>query len=359
MSEDARLIPLDGQDTPMSESELAAYISESGNPTMLGDWFTKRVDKSPDHASNDTVTGRVSIDMAAYLDAFSPGELEGRIKVFKDKLADASDVDAVRRLVMDTLTPAGWRSVVRAFSTVRIPAWSTYLYRVRPKLNSVDDIRTVGDIWTPPTGTSSGRVNRSGQPILYTSAEWPAVAHRESGAELGEIVALSCFAVTDDLELLNLDDMDPQWALNISQQRKWAKLAEFYRWAFRHSGIATGNPAHLLPQVLTLDFNMLIPPLVGYGYRSVLVDSPEAINVALDEQQAASRLRLIGTTVWQIGKPKSLLLASLVPRHQSLARSTPLVPGQAIWPARARGSAHSYQAESRRIEKSLAGPGCS
>lgn len=344
MSDQVRLIPMDGHHPPMSEAEFSAYISETGNPALTGDWYTRRIDKPPSRISENDVAGRISVDLAAYLDAFGPGEVEARVFAFKQELPHASDVAAVRELVWDTLTPNGWRSMVRPFSTARIPALSTYLYRVRSRLAGPQDIRTIGDIWTPPTGASSGRVNRPGQPILYTSAEWPGVAHRETGAQLGEVVALSCFTITEDLHLLDLDDMDPQWALNTSQQRKWAQLAQFYRWAFRHSGSDPHSPQHLVPQVLTLDYNMLVPPLIGYGYRSVLVNSPGAINVALDEHHAASRLRLLWTTVWQIGKPRSLHLASRVPKYPNVARSTPLIPGRAIWPANQGGrNWHTYQ----------------
>lgn len=342
MDEDVRQISMDGQPPPMSDAEFTAVVTQAGNPAMFGDWYFRS-----ERASHDTgetgFTGRISIDLSAYLDAFPPGEIETRIKTLKKQLPHAPDAETVRKLIMDTLTPHGWSSMVRPFSTARIPAWGTYLYRVRPGLHGPEDVKTVGDIWTPPTGTSPGRVNRRGQPILYTSAQYPSIAHYESRAAIGEIVALSCFAITDDLDLLDLDDMDPQWNLTTSQQRKWRQLAQFYRWAFREAGTDLNSSQHLVPQVLALDFNMLIPPLVGYGYRSVLIDHHAAINVALDEQQAMTRLRLMWTTIWQIGKPMSLRLASLVPKHPSLARDTPLVPGRSAWPSHLGITERSYR----------------
>lgn len=299
---------------------------------MFGDWYVKS-ERAPHDTGKAGFTGHISIDLSAYLDAFPPGEIETRIKTLKKQLPHTLDAETVRELITDTLTPHGWSSMVRPFSTARIPAWSTYLYRVRPGLHGPEDVKTVGDIWTPPAGTSPGRVNRRGQPILYTSAQYPSVAHHESRAKIGEVVALSCFAITDDLDLLNLDDMDPQWNLTTSQQRKWRQLAQFYRWAFRDSGTDLSSSLHLVPQVLTLDFNMLIPPLVGYAYRSVVVNHPDAINVALDEQHAATRLRLVWTTIWRIGKPMSRLLTTLVPRRPGLARNTPLVKDRIIWPS--------------------------
>lgn len=342
MDRDVRQISMDGQPPPMSDAEFTAVVAQAGNPAIFGHWYIKS-ERAPDDSGEGRFTGRVSIDLSAYLDAFSPGEIETRIKTLKKQLLHALDVETVRELITDTLTPHGWSSVVRPFSTARVPAWGTYLYRVRPGLHGPEDVKTVGDIWTPPTGTSPGRVNRRGQPILYTSAQYPSVAHHESRAKIGEVVALSCFAVTDDLDLLDLDDMDPQWNLNTSQQRKWRQLAQFYRWAFRDSGTDLNSPQHLVPQVLTLDFNMLIPPLVGYAYRSVVINHHDAINVALDDEQAMTRLRLVGTTVWHIGKPTSMLLASLVPKYSSLARDTPLVPGRFAWPSDLGVTQRSYR----------------
>ncbi|WP_170221170.1 RES domain-containing protein [Kocuria varians] len=337
-----RQIPVDGRTPPMSDEEFAAVVAQAGDPAMFGDWYTKSV-KSSNGAGEGEFTGRISIDLSDYLNAFFPGEIEKRIKAVQEQLPHVPDSETVRKLVTDALTPDGWSSLVRPFSIARIPAWSTYLYRVRPGLHGPEDIKTVGDIWTPPTGTSPGRVNRRGQPILYTSAQYPSVAFRESRAKVGEVVALSCFAITDDLNLLNLDDMSPQGNLNTSQQRKWRQLAKFYRWAFRDSGSDLNSPQHLVPQVLTLDLNMLIPPLVGYGYQSVIVNHHAAINVALDEQKAMDHLRLVGTTVWRIGKPTSMLLASMVPKHPRLTRDTPLVPGNFAWPPDLEVTQRSYQ----------------
>lgn len=333
---------MDGQPPPMSESEFAAHVFEAGNPALFGDWYS-RSDRVPHDTGKEGFPGRVSVDLAAYLDAFKAGEIEDRITAFKRKLPCAPDANAVHELLRNTLTPSGWSSMVRPFSTVRIPALHTSLYRVRPGLTGPQDIKTVGDIWTPPNGTSSGRVNRPGQPILYTAAEYPAVALHETGARVGDVVALSCFSIIKDLDLLDLDDMDPQWRLNTSQHRKWRKLGQFYSWAFRHSGADPNSPQHLVPQVLTLDFNMLIPPLVGYAYRSVVISHPGAINLALDEEHAASSLRLAWTTVWQIGKPMSVLLATLTPKRPSIARNTPLVPGRFRWPSRLGINQRSYR----------------
>lgn len=247
MTDDVRITSTDGQDPRMTAEEIVGYIAEAGNPVLAGDWYSKTINKPPTSVPKESVTGRVSLDMAAYLDAFEPGEIEQRIKTFKKRVAAATDVDSVRQLLLDLLMPQGWSSTVRPFSTLCCPAFGGYLFRVRPGLEGPENIRTVGDIWTPPAGTSDGRVNRAGQPILYTSVDWPGVALRESGAKSGEIVAVSCFAVVDELPLLNFDDMDPHWNLSVGQQRKWRSLAEFYRWAFRHSGTNPDSPEHLVP----------------------------------------------------------------------------------------------------------------
>lgn len=342
MDEDARQISMDGQPPPMSDAEFTSVVKKTGNSALFGDWYFRR-----EGALSDSVEagfdGRVSVDLSAYLDAFPQGEIETRIKTLKKSLPQARDVKTVRELITDTLTPRGWSSLVRPFSTMHIPAWSTYLYRVRPGLHGPEEVRTVGDIWTPPAGTSPGRVNRRGQPILYTSAQYPSVAYQESRAQIGEIVALSCFAIAESIDLLNLDDMDPHWNLSTGQQRKWRQLAQFYRWAFRDSGTDPDSPQYLVPQVLALDFNMIIPPLVGSAYRSVIINHSDAINVALNDEQAMNRLRLVATTVWQIGKPMSMHLASLVPKYPSLARDTPLVPGRFTWPSGPGVTQRSYR----------------
>lgn len=150
----------------MRDAEFTAVVTEAGNPAMFGDWYV-RSERAPNDSGKGGFTGRISIDLPAYLDAFLPGEIETRIETLKKQLPHALDVETVRELITETLTPHGWSSVVRPFATTHVPAWRMYLYRVRPGLDGPEDVSTVWDIWTPPTGTSPGRVNRRGQPILY------------------------------------------------------------------------------------------------------------------------------------------------------------------------------------------------
>lgn len=327
VSENANMIPMDGDELPMSQSEFAERIAAEGDPSLRGDWYVKKINNPPAADDSQSTGGQISFSLNSYLDAFAPGELESRIEKFKSRIESLSNADEVRTLVRNTLVPKGWRSLSRPFSTVTIPAWETYLYRVRPKIEHPDRIMTVGDIWTPPGGASGGRLNREGQPILYASVQWPELARQEAGAQLSETFALSCFAVTDDLVLFDLDNMDPRTQLNTRQNRKWRKLSEFYLWAFQHTGSDPNSSCHILPQVLSLDFGMLTPPLIGYHYCSALTRNPGTINVALDEHQAASKLRLLGTTIWKLNGSSGLILKSLVPQRQGLARNTPLIPG--------------------------------
>lgn len=327
ISKDINMIPVDGDELPMSQAEFAARIAETHDPSLLGDWYVKKSDYPPVSDIGQPISGRISYDLKAYLDAFGPGEIEDRIKHFKSDMDNFTGAEEVREAVWKTLVPGGWRSLVKPFPTVIIPAWSTYLYRVRKDIKAHGSIRTVGDIWTPPSGTRSGRLNREGQPVLYASALWPVLAIRESRVRPGEIFALSCFAIKDDLWLFDLDDTDPQTPLNTKQRRKWKALSEFYRWAFQHSGTNSDRTRHLLSQVLILDFNLLHPRLIGYNYQSVLAGHPNAINVALDEQEASNRLRLMGTTIFEHNGTTGRVLKSFIPQRQSLNRSTPLIPG--------------------------------
>lgn len=328
MSDKVKMIPMDGDELPMSQSEFAERIAAEDDPSLWGDWYVQKVDAPSAPDDSGSVTGRISYSLQSYLDAFAPGELESRIENFKSEIDSLSGVDEVRNLVWNTLVPNGWSSMARPFSTVIIPAWSTYLYRVRPNIEHPDRIKTVGDIWTPPGGAGEGRLSRQGQPILYASAQWPELARQEAGSQMGETFALSCFAITDDLVLFDLDSTDPQTQLNTRQSRKWKKLSEFYLWAFQHTGNDLDSSRHILPQVLSLDFSILTPPLIGYNYQSVLIRNSIAINVALNENQAASKLRLIGTTIWKLNGTSDLLLKRLVPQRQGLSRNTPLIPGK-------------------------------
>ena len=64
------------------------------------------------------------------------------------------------------------------------------LYRAR---KDVIPLRAVNDCWDPPRAkVKSSRLNRTGEPVLYTSADGPKVALDEIEAKPGDAVSNNC-----------------------------------------------------------------------------------------------------------------------------------------------------------------------
>lgn len=87
-------------------------------------------------------------------------------------------------------------------STFPVPAETT-LYRAR-KIQSIDQIRSIKDVVAPDRSRiNPGRLNRKGQPLLYTAFD-PATAAHEVRAELGDIVSMAQFESRSPISAVDL-----------------------------------------------------------------------------------------------------------------------------------------------------------
>ncbi|MEX5264285.1 RES domain-containing protein [Kocuria sp. CPCC 205231] len=225
--------------------------------------------------------------------------------------------------------PRGYRSASLPFWTVEIPAGTRPLYRVRAHMKDPSEVKNVADIWARPDGGSAGRVNRKGQRVLYLALATAHLAMVEAKANPGDYVAVSQFIATEPLILVNIRDMDSPVGLTIKQERKLKAMRDLFNWIFNYSGHDPDNPRYEAAQVVALDYRLVIPPAVGWGYHSALVDSPWAFNVAIDADRAKNLLRLVNTQVFYYeGDPNPRLIrhSSLIPAKKNVEPSTPLIP---------------------------------
>jgi hypothetical protein len=191
----------------------------------------------------------------------------------------------------------------------------------------------MADIWARPDGGAAGRVNRAGQRILYLAAETAHLAMVEAKPRDGDYVAVSQFIATEPIVVIDVRAMKARTKLSVRQQRKLSALAGFFNSVFNYSGHDPDNPRYEAAQIIALEFHFLPVEAMGWGYKSALIDSPFAFNLALDADRAKRVLRLTNTQIfhYKAGEsPKLIPHSSLIPAEPNVEPQTALIPGPPI-----------------------------
>jgi hypothetical protein len=341
VADDIRIFDSSGQPAVRSEAqqELIDAIRNSGNPALLGNWTEQIIPKSTAGVIDSTGSqaakpdGKITLDVREYLDAFDARSLYDLIAAFKADIDAVGTSEEIHELLHSLLFPPGLRSAVLPFSTVTVPALRAPLYRVRPNISDPSEVKTVGGVWARPDGGTPGRVNRAGQRILYLAADTAHLAMLEAKPKDGDYLAVSQFVATDKIMLIQVRHMAPGTKLSVRQQRKLSALAEFFNWVFNYSGTDPENPRYDAAQIIALDFRLLPVEVMGWGYQSVLFDTPFAYNIALDADRAKGVLRLVNTQIYHYkagAEPQILRHTSLVPEEPNVEPGTRLVPGKPV-----------------------------
>ena len=144
----------------------------------------------------------------AFLQCVDARELHRRISGFRGRNFGSMSYKEVAQAILDVImfdTPNGSMALVQPRSA-RYPA-GTRFYRVRaiPQDDQVTPLRSmskVGDCWEPPAQKApTGRLNREGEPLLYTSPINPMVAIDEVKIADGDWCSVIAYDAVDDVNV--------------------------------------------------------------------------------------------------------------------------------------------------------------
>lgn len=260
----------------------------------------------------------------AFLQYVDARELRRRISDFRKlNFRDLSYAE-VSQAILDVIlfdTPNGKMGIIRP-SSASYPT-GTRFYRVRaiPEDDHVTPLRSmskVSDCWEPPPEVvPMGRLNREGEPLLYTSLSDPLVAIDELKIADGEWCSVITYEAIEDVKVTviggNLDTEE----LENAEALKLELLQDFLHHEFtRDVGKGTEYLYRISEIIAKHYFDM--PPEMHDAWCYPSIADKSKWNVAFHPKDRV-RLRLVGV---EIARPQRLQDGKLVLNVGMVAKET-------------------------------------
>lgn len=164
------------------------------------------------------------------------------------------------------------------------------LYRAR---KDTIPLKLASDCWSPPPEKARpSRLNREGEPLLYTSADGPKVVIDEIGAKPGEAVSIIVYSIRERLKLMVLGSTKQYPYLNEAQRQKQAHLFAFLSSQFVRTVPQGAEHLYRISQVIARKHWGIYGDHHGWLYPSI--KSGTYHNVALEPGKAQEMLCLEG-----------------------------------------------------------------
>ena len=164
------------------------------------------------------------------------------------------------------------------------------LYRAR---KDTIPLKLASDCWSPPPEKARpSRLNREGEPLLYTSADGPKVVIDEIGAKPGEAVSIIVYSIRERLKLMVLGSTKQYPYLNEAQRQKQAHLFAFLSSQFVRTVPQGAEHLYRISQVIARKHWGIYEDHHGWLYPSI--KSGTYHNVALEPGKAQEMLCLEG-----------------------------------------------------------------
>lgn len=267
----------------LRDDEFLQYVSWLGKQVAAG-----RRGFLPRDKVNDI--GRRAHRLA--LDRLPLSELKRRIREFRQLPFERMAYDDIVRAVGDVVfvEAAGPEkfAVLSWITDYKNPG--TLLYRAR---KDVIPLRRVDECWHPPPEKArSSRLNRDGEPVLYTSVDGPKVVLDEIDAQPGDAVSVIVYRIQDRLKLMILGSMSRYAYLNREQQDKQLCLFEFLSSEFTRIVPPGQEYLYQISQAIAKEHWGIYGGHDGWQYPSI--KSGTYHNVCLEPDSALRKLRLEG-----------------------------------------------------------------
>ena len=228
---------------------------------------------------------------ALLLDRLPLAELRRRIAHFRLRTFGSMNYQDVQKAVGDVvymdavdsekIAPISWISDYRDQGLL--------LYRAR---KDVIPLEFVSDCWSPPPAKArANRLNREGEPLLYTSADGPKVVVDEIDAKPGAAVSIIVYRAKQRLKLTALGAGKDYGYLNAEQREKQTLLFAFLASQFVQA-VPTGSEyLYMISQVIARKYWGMDGEEDGWLYPSIKSGTfPEhCIETGKGYEEAATR----------------------------------------------------------------------
>ena len=244
----------------------------------------------------------------AFLQFVDARELHRRISAFRKLNFRSMSYSDVAQAIRDVLlfdTPNGPMAVLQPDSAQYAAGTRFYRARTIPKDDHVTPLRSmskVSDCWEPPSEIAPiGRLNREGEPLLYTSPLNPLVAIEECKILNGEWCSLIVYEAVEIVKITVIGGDPEVEGLEDADALKLEMIQGFLRDEFTRDVGQGTEYLYRISEIIAKDYFDL-PPVVHHAWCYPSIVTKPAWNVAFRPRDR-QKLRLIGV---QIAKPRRL-----------------------------------------------------
>lgn len=243
--------------------------------------------------------------LKAFLQYVDIRDIHGRISEFRRLNFRSMSYREVHNAILDATsfdTPRGRMGMFQGVSSQYLAGTRFYRVRAIPKDDHVVPLRSmskVGDCWEPPREMARiGRLNREGEPLLYTSPGDPLVAIEEAKIPDGERCSVIVYEAVEDVNVTVIG-ADPEVdGLDEVDLLKLQMIQGFLRDEFTRDVGRGTEYLYRISEVIAKDY-FDFPPDVQDAWCYPSIADKKWWNVAFRPKDR-HKLRLLG--VW-IAKP--------------------------------------------------------
>ncbi|MDR6637516.1 RES domain-containing protein [Paenarthrobacter nitroguajacolicus] len=253
---------------------------------------------------------------------FSVEDLKHRVDAFRSRPQNELSDTQLRDGVYAILLGEKSQSITFLRTKIEIAAGSN-LFRARWIEDKDKQLRTTSDIWEPKAEhvSRAGRLNSSGESILYTSLASPRTALAECRFEVGDVFAMSRFEAKDLLSAIVVGFAPLMPGLSEENGRKLQVIQDFLDESFSSKAGRDDPEPYRLSRLLALEFwDMPKQMSSGWAFRSTVDPTGSGWNISFRPARGRQSLRYKETHLYELldydettGTPKVKLLGAYQP----------------------------------------------
>lgn len=237
-----------------------------------------------------------------HLQRVTVDEIQHRVDAFFGSSTLGLTDEDIRAKFNKIVCPGG-NSPMAFAKDARLITEATNFYRGRWIADSAKDLKTTADIWEPRSALvkNPGRLNSSGESILYTSVDDPTTAVHECRFAVGDTFAMSRFEAKSSFQSTHVGVDLSISGLNTEEIRKLDVIQDFLYQAFSAKVSSTDPDPYRVSRLIALDYFDLPPQMFkGWAFRSVVDPSDRGWNVSFRPEVGRKALRYKETHVYRL-----------------------------------------------------------
>lgn len=229
-------------------------------------------------------------------------DIQQRVDMFLARPTAGQTDEEIRSGFNKIVLPGNSGSMAFTKSSVPVPE-GTNFFRARTVDNPRTQLLTTADIWEPQPRfvKDAGRLNSSGESILYTSREDPTTVIHECRLAVGDTFAISRFEAKEAFHatFVGEDPLTP--GLTLEEISKLEVIQGFLARAFSAKVGSSDPDPYRLTRLIALEYFDLPPQLYkGWAFRSVADPGSLGWNFSFRPVLGRSALRYKETHVYRL-----------------------------------------------------------